>query len=132
MRSLRCHLGVHLACLLAITACGDDMTTNDGCLGADLVRVTPEADTINVGDSLTYSAELIPSSCLPADATENWRWSIFESTTARIDSLSGTAAGISPGTAVVHVEDAASHVEGGAVLVVGPVEATTHQPVLEP
>jgi hypothetical protein len=67
MRGPGGHPEMYLACLLAIVACGDDVAANDRCLGTDVVRVTPEADTISVGDHLTYTAKLISSSCLPAE-----------------------------------------------------------------
>jgi hypothetical protein len=89
-------------------ACNNDGPISDErCLGVELVRVTARANTINVGDTLTYHAELLLSDCMPPDiATEDWRWKSFDTTIARIDSLSGVAEGVAPGTATIQAAHA--------------------------
>jgi hypothetical protein len=116
--ALRARHGLRCAYLATILACGDGSTANDRCLTVDLVRITARADTIGVGDTVTYRAELLPSDCLPGDiTTEDWRWESFDTLVARIDSLSGVAEGVAAGEVLIQAAHALNPgVESRAIL----------------
>ncbi len=107
MTILARRLGRQYAGLVMTLACGDGSTANDRCLTVDLVRITAPTDTIGIGDTLTYRAEVLPSDCLPRDiTTEDWRWKSLDTLVARIDSLSGVAEGVAPGEVLIQAAHA--------------------------
>lgn len=94
------------AFILLLLACGNGTETNDNCL-VDLAPITVRTNVVSVGDTVTFDASLGPAECLPAGIeTENWRWSSADTLIARIDSLTGLAEGVGPGTVTIQVEHA--------------------------
>lgn len=99
---------------LLLACCSTE--TNDRCL-IDLATIAGPTD-LGVGDTATFHASLGPADCLPPDVTPpDWRWSSLDTLVATIDSLSGLARGVSPGTTTIQVVHArASSVSGTASL----------------
>lgn len=99
---------MRLILLGLLLGCGNASETNDRCL-VDLAPITARTHVVSVGDTVAFHATLGPAECLPAGLTgEEWRWSSSDTLIARIDSLSGLAQGVQPGTAVIQVHHAAS------------------------
>jgi chitodextrinase len=77
------------ALTLLLLACSGGTETNDNCL-VDLAPISARTNTVSVGDTMTFDANLGPAECLPGDVdSEDWRWSSSDTLIARIDSLSG-------------------------------------------
>jgi hypothetical protein len=89
-----------------LLACGNGMETSDHCF-INLAPITARTNVVSVGDTLTFEASLGPAECLPTGiTTEDWRWSSSDSLRARIDSLTGLAEGVAPGSVTIQVEHA--------------------------
>jgi hypothetical protein len=94
------------ALTLLLLACSGGTETNDNCL-VDLAPISARTNTVSVGDTMTFDANLGPAECLPGGVdSEDWRWSSSDTLIARIDSLSGFAEAVSPGLVVIGVEHA--------------------------
>jgi uncharacterized protein YjdB len=110
-------LASSLPVLGMLLACNNATEITDRCF-VNLAPITARTNVIGVGDTVAFHATLGPAECLPAGiTTEDWRWSSSDTLTARIDSLSGLALGVSPGDVVIQVQHALSpQVASGAGL----------------
>lgn len=92
--------------LVVLAACSDTTDLDDSCR-VGLASISARADTVSVGDTMTFHATLDQADCLPGGSmTESWRWSSDDTLIARIDSLSGLAEGVRSGDVVIQVRHA--------------------------
>lgn len=95
------------AWLAAVVAGCHDQTTqiiDDSCF-MDPAPITVRSRVLAVGDTATFSARIgEPRKCLP-DGLEPvvWRWTGRDTVIARIDSVSGIATALQPGTTWIMV-----------------------------
>jgi uncharacterized protein YjdB len=89
----------------ALTGCSSDPVIVDNCF-VNLIEVTPQTATLQVGDTLRYSAAIIgPQECLPpgVTATSPIRWTTPDPTIIQVDSLNGLLHALAEGNASVVV-----------------------------
>jgi hypothetical protein len=88
---------------ILLTSCGTDVVLDDRCL-VDLAPISARTTSVSVGDTVTFAAALGPAECLPAGVEPpEWRWSSSDTLIVTIDSLSGLARAVSPGTGLIQV-----------------------------
>ena len=94
--------GVYLMLLTLECQTGGSLL-DERCL-VGRARISVRTTTLSIGDTVTFRATLGRDECLPAGAEPaEWRWSSGDTGIATIDSITGHASAVSPGTSVIHV-----------------------------
>jgi len=85
----------------------DSLSVSVNCTAELVPIVTPQAQTLAVGQSFTPSVKLLTCGGHVTE-TDTYHWSASDSTIVRVDSLSGTTTGLRPGQANVFVRSASN------------------------
>ena len=89
---------------ILLVSCGTDPFVDDSCF-VSLAAISSRTSTVSVGDTVTFRAALGPAQCLPPGVEPpDWRWYSLDTQVVTIDSVSGLALALSPGSAPIHVQ----------------------------
>lgn len=98
--------GILVACAVALSVgCHDQTGVIDDSCFMDPAPISARTLELAVGDTVTFTARLgEPRRCLPGGLEPAaWWWSSNDTLVARIDSASGIATAVQPGTTVIIV-----------------------------